>query len=62
MNPNLTSKELSAIEDQMNAEQTLIKKYTMYAQQATDPQIKTQCEQIAGKHQHHFNTLFNHLS
>ena len=48
---NLTSKELSAIEDQLNAEQCLIKKYKLYAQNASDPQIKTKCEQIAAKHQ-----------
>ena len=48
---NLTSKELSAIEDQLSAEQCLIKKYKLYAQNASDPQIKTKCEQIAAKHQ-----------
>ena len=41
--PNLTSKELSAIEDQLAQEQLLVKKYRMYSQSATDPQIKTKC-------------------
>ena len=36
----LTSKELSAIEDQLSVEQLLIKKYQMYSQTSTDPQIK----------------------
>ena len=30
--PNLTKKELSALEDQLNSEQLLIKKYKSYAQ------------------------------
>ncbi len=59
---NLSSKELSAIEDQLGMEQILIKKYKMYAQQSTDPQLKTCCEQIASKHQNHFNALINQLN
>ena len=59
---NLTSKELTAIEDQLGIEQNLIKKYNMYAQTSTDVALKTKCEQIATKHQGHFNTLMNHLS
>ncbi len=59
---NLTSKELSAIEDQLNCEQNLIKKYRAYAQAASDPAIKNTCEQIANQHKQHFDTLINHLS
>ena len=44
----LTSKELSALEDALNAERLLIKKYKTYALLSTDPQIKTQYEQTAG--------------
>ncbi len=58
---NLTSKELSAIEDQLNQEQILIKKFKAYSQTATDPQIKNQCEQIANQHKQHFNTLMGYL-
>jgi rubrerythrin len=58
---NLTSKELSAIEDQLNQEQILIKKFKAYAQSATDPQIKNSCEQIANQHKQHFNTLMGYL-
>ncbi len=58
---NLTSKELSAIEDQLNCEQMLIKKYKAYAQAASDPQIKTTCEQIAAQHKQHYDTLMGHL-
>jgi hypothetical protein len=59
---NLTSKELSAIEDQLNCEQMLIKKFKAYAQIATDPQVKTTCEQIATQHKQHFDTLMGHLN
>lgn len=58
---NLTAKELSAIEDQLNCEQMLIKKYKAYAQVATDPQIKSTCEQLANQHKQHYNTLMGHL-
>ncbi|WRS27519.1 spore coat protein [Oscillospiraceae bacterium MB08-C2-2] len=60
--PNLTSKELTAIEDQLGIEQNLIKKYTMYAQATQDSQLKTKCDEIAAKHQCHYNTLLSHLN
>ena len=59
---NLTSKELSALEDELGAEQLLIKKYKTYDMLSTDPQIKTQCEQIAGRHQNHFDRLLSFLN
>ena len=59
---NLTTTELSAIEDQLAVEQTLIKKYQLYSQSSTDPQIKSKCEQIAAKHQNHFDRLMNQLN
>lgn len=58
----LTAKELTAIEDQLGIEENLVKKYKMYAQQAQDTCIKQKCEEIATKHQSHFNTLLGHLS
>lgn len=58
----LTSKELTAIEDQLAAEQNLIKKYSMYAQTSQDQQIKSTCECIANKHQNHYDTLMGHLN
>ena len=59
---NLTTKELSAIEDQLSIEQTLVKKYQLYAQGSTDPQLKAKCEQIAAKHQTHFDRLISQLN
>ena len=60
--PGLTSKELTALEDQLTMEQSLIKKYKLYAQQCGDPQIRTKCEQIAAKHQNHYTRLMNQLN
>ncbi len=58
----LSEKELSAIEDQLSTEQVMIKKYQMYAQSCTDPQLKTKCEQIAAKHQNHYCRLMEQLN
>jgi len=61
MHANITTKELSAIEDQLSMEQVLIKKFNSYSELCTDPTLKTKCQQIAGKHQQHFNKLMNYL-
>ena len=57
----ISTKELSALEDQLNYEQILVKKYRTFATQCTDPQLKTKCEQVAVRHQDHFNKLMSHL-
>ena len=59
--PKLTSKELTALEDQMGAEQVIVKKYRAYSSIATDKCIREKCTQIANKHQEHFNTLMSLL-
>ena len=58
---NLTTKELGSIKDQLTREETLVKKFKMYAQNMSDPQLVTKCEQVAAKHQNHYNTLLNQL-
>lgn len=58
---NLTTKELSMLEDQLNYEQVLTKKYRSFATQCTDANLKVKCNQIADKHQQHFNTLMGYL-
>jgi len=58
---NLTSKELTGIEEQLNAESILIKKNKTFAELSSDPEIKSKCEQIAARHQGHYNTLLQHL-
>ena len=58
---NLTTKELTAIEEQLGQEQLLIQKFKMYAQMTPDQQLRSSCEQIA-KHQIHKDKLLNLLN
>ena len=58
---SITSKELTALEDQLSTEQTVISKYKMYSQTAVDSVIKDKCECIANKHQQHYDTLISQL-
>ena len=62
MATTLTTKELAAIQDHLSVEDNIIRKYRMYAQTTQDPQIRQTCQDIADKHQAHFNTLMGHLS
>ncbi len=57
----LTTQELSAIQEQLKAEQILVEQNKEYAKQCNDPEIKKQCEQMAGKHREHFQALLNLL-
>jgi len=59
---NLTSKELTAIDDQLSLEENMVKKFKLYAQTCVDPQLKTKCEQIASRHQSHYTRLLNQLN
>ena len=59
---NLTAKELTAIGDHLAAEDNLIRKYRMYAGVTQDSQLQQKYEDIAQRHQSHFNTLMGHLS
>lgn len=60
--PNLTSKELSLMEDQLKMEQLLVMKYRAVATNTTDPQIRAKCEQISAKHKEHFDRLLSYLN
>lgn len=58
----LTEKELSTIKDLLSAEELLVKKFKMLAEHAEKPELKRQMENIAEKHQGHFNELYGKLS
>ena len=58
---NLTSKELTILEDQITSEQNVISKFRMYAQTSVDSEIKNKWECMADKHQRHYDTLISHL-
>jgi rubrerythrin len=57
----LTTKELTAINEQLEAESVVIAKYRMYAQNAQDTELKTRFEAIASKHCQHFDKLYSLL-
>ncbi len=59
---NLTSKELTAIEEQLGAESVLIAKYKQLANTTEDPALSNSLNQIAQKHQNHFDTLYQFLN
>ena len=59
---DLTTRELGSLTDQLTREQLLVKKYKMYGAQCCDPQLRMKCQQVAARHQNHYNTLLNQLS
>ena len=57
----ITAKELSALSDLLTMEQNLVAKYKNYAEQTTDSELKNHYEQIAARHQRHFDELYANL-
>jgi rubrerythrin len=57
----ITAKELSAISDLLSVEETVIAKYKEYACRASDSVLKNQYEQMAQRHQRHFDELYANL-
>ena len=57
----ITSKELSSLSDLLGAEQLVVSKYEDYAARTSDTAIKAKYEELAKKHQQHFNTLYAQL-
>ena len=58
----LSEKELSALNELLNEEELLVKKFQMLAGHASDNSVKNQMENISQRHQSHFNQLYEHLS
>ena len=57
----ITTKELGAIGDALAVEETLISKYRYYASVTDDATLKNKYEQIAARHQRHFDELYSHI-
>ncbi len=57
----LSEKELSAINDLLNEEELLVKKFQMLASHSQDQTVKQQMLDIADKHQGHFNDIYSYL-
>ncbi|SET20498.1 hypothetical protein SAMN02745227_01340 [Anaerobranca californiensis DSM 14826] len=58
----LTQKELLYLEDALSAEQLAMAKLRFYAEQTNDPQVREECQNLANKHQQHYNKLLKHLN
>jgi len=58
---NLTSKELTALEDQIGYEQTLVKKYEAMACLCTDTKLQQDLNGYADKHRQHYHSLVTFL-
>ena len=59
--PELTEKELDAINQVLKEEELHVKRFKMLAEQAQDDAVKSQLEHIASKHQGHFNSIYTLL-
>lgn len=59
--PNLTTKELQALSDQLDFERTLHCKYLSAVQESQDQELKTKFQACAGQHLNNYNTLLNYL-
>ena len=59
--PNLTTKELSALSDQLDFERVLHCKYLSAVQECQDQELKTQFQTCANQHRDNYNTLLGYL-
>ena len=57
----ISEKELSALNDLLNEEELLVKKFKMLAAHSQDGEIKDKFEEISEKHRGHFNMLYKQL-
>lgn len=57
----LSEKELSQINDMLNEEALLVKKFKMLADKCQEAELKAQLERISQQHQQHFNALYAYL-
>jgi len=55
--PNLSAKELAAIEASLTSEEHLVKKFEAMAVMCQDPKIRGDLQSVAQKHQQHANSL-----
>ena len=58
---DLSEKELSSIQDILNQEDLLIKKFKNLSNQCEDEEIKDKLMSISDRHQKHFNSIYAQL-
>lgn len=59
--PNLTTKELQALSDQLDFEKTLHCKYLSAVQECQDQELISKFQACAGQHLNNYSTLLNYL-
>ena len=57
----LTTKELSVLTEQLNAEQSLVAKYNRLANETQDQTLRMKFGEIAQRHQSHYDIMFAYL-
>lgn len=60
--PKLDAPNLKILEDQLNYEAMMNKKFSQYAEYCTDPNLKNLCRQGAQNHKQNYNDLLNYLN
>lgn len=59
--PNLTTKELAGLSDQLNFEKVICAKYQAAVQETQDAELKTCFQQYADQHRQNYNCMLNYL-
>ena len=59
--PNLTTKELAGLSDQLDLEKVLCAKYQAAVQETEDAELKTSFQQYADQHRQNFTCLLKYL-
>lgn len=60
--PEITTREMEMINDQLDIIQIYLKKFNSYVSMTQDPELKTQYEKLAAQHKRHFDMLLRFLS
>lgn len=60
--PQLTSRNLTILSDQLGHEALLVHKYAQAAQSVNDPSVRSQLYSISELHRKHYDTLLNYLN
>lgn len=58
----IDSNNLKVLEDQLNYESLMTKKFSNYANSCTDTELKNLCQQSSQKHKQHYSELLNYLN
>ncbi|MBP3459278.1 MAG: hypothetical protein J6K58_08720 [Lachnospiraceae bacterium] len=57
----ITEKELAGLSELLSEEELLIHKFQVLASQCEDQEVKAKFEDIASKHQSHYNSLYEQV-